>query len=123
MGRLRLRPIPSTDTIMVTMACLIMAMVDNGATGPMEDGPTMVRGLLMPKLQLKLMLIPPMDTMDTLTTALVETMDMDTEDTVGGKLPHYQSLLLYLQQAYKNRRRIRVFQYITICNPCLFSSY
>merc|ERR1711864_28163 len=81
-----------------------MDMVDNGATGPMEDGPTMVRGLLMPKLQLKLMLIPtmdmdtPLDTMDTLTTALVETMDMDTEDPVGGKLPHYQSLLLYLQQ-------------------------
>merc|ERR1711864_48453 len=79
-------------TTLDTMAGLTMAMVGNGATGPMEDGPTMARGLLMPSLLPRLMLIPTMDmdttlaTMATLTMAMVETTEETTEDTGGGKI-------------------------------------
>merc|ERR1711864_66655 len=65
---LRLMLIPSMimDTTLDTMACLLMDMVDNGAT--------------------------TLDTMTTHTIAMVETMDMVTENN-GGKITHcYRSL-------------------------------
>ena len=80
------------DTALDTTACHTMAMVDNGATGLMEDGPTMARGLLMLSPLPRLMPIPTMDmdttlvTMASLTMAMVETTEETTEDTGGGKI-------------------------------------
>merc|ERR1712059_108584 len=65
-------------TTLDTMAGLTMAMVGNGATGPMEDGPTMARGLLMLSPLPRLMPIPTM--------AMVETTEETTKDTGGGKI-------------------------------------
>merc|ERR1712059_175871 len=79
---------------------LTMDMVDIGATDPMEDGPTMVRGLQMlsplPRLMLsllpRLMLIPSMimdttlDTMACLTMVMVDngaTMDTTLDPMAG----------------------------------------
>merc|ERR1712055_1243320 len=75
-----------------------MDMMDNTAMDPMVDGTTMARGLLMLSLRLKLMLIPSMDmdtplvSMDTLTMAMVETMDLASDDTGDGKT----TILVYL---------------------------
>ena len=74
---------------------LTMVMVDIGATGQMEDGPTMVRGLLMLSLLPRLMLILTIDidtslaTKASLSTAMVETSKETTEDTGGGKIRHH----------------------------------
>merc|ERR1712059_77051 len=107
------------DTTLNYIAGLTMGMVDNGATNLMEECPTLMLSLvlrLMLSLLLRLMLIPSMimdttldtmacllmdmvdngattlDTMTTHTIAMVETMDMVTENN-GGKITHcYRSL-------------------------------
>merc|ERR1712059_211990 len=77
-------------TTLDTMAGLTMAMVGNGATGPMEDGPTMARGLLMlsplPRLIPTMVMDTTLVTMASLTMAMVETTEETTEDTGGGKI-------------------------------------
>merc|ERR1712059_212096 len=115
------------DTILDPMAGHTMDMVDNGVTDPMEECSTMARGLLMLSPLPRLMLIPsmimdttldtiaclPLDTVDngattldtvaTHTIAMVETMDMATEDN-GGKITHYyRSLLGHRQPQEKTR--------------------
>merc|ERR1711864_5734 len=98
MGKLRLRQIPTMD-MDTPLDGLTMATVDIGAIGPMEDGPTTARGLLMLRLLPRLMLIPTMDmdtalaTMATLTMVMVETSEETTEDTGGIKITHYYTPL------------------------------
>merc|ERR1712055_332499 len=80
------------DTHLDTMASHMVAtvnittldpMVDNTAMDTMVDGTTMARGLLMPSLRPKLLLIPTMDMdtpLDTMASNMVATVNITTLD-------------------------------------------
>merc|ERR1711864_57690 len=97
-GLLMLIPSMIMDTTLDTMACLTMVMVNNGAT--MDTTLDPMAGLPMDTVDNG---ATTLDTVVTHTIAMVETMDMATEDN-GGKITHYyRSLLGHRQPQEKTR--------------------